>query len=60
MGCNLNHHLTQDMPMIPFLYGFQNSVLDEVRSLFFNLNFMAFERYVCSPKLVLMMTTCTM
>jgi hypothetical protein len=49
MGCNLNHHLTQDMPMILFLYGFQNSVVDQIRFLFFNLNFMAFERYVYFP-----------
>jgi hypothetical protein len=36
VGYNLGHHLIQDIPMIPFLYGFQNSVLDEVCFLFFD------------------------
>ncbi len=36
VGYNLGHHLTQDIPMIPFLYGFQNWVLDEVCFLFFD------------------------
>jgi hypothetical protein len=29
-GRTLRHHLTQDISMTPFLYGFQNLVLDEV------------------------------
>jgi len=36
VGYNLGHHLIQDIPMIPFLYGFQNSVLDKVCFLFFD------------------------
>jgi len=41
-GCNLSHYLTQDMPMIPFLYGFQNLVLDEICFFFLQLEFHGF------------------